>query len=392
MKSVTVKQIYDYLVLIFIVSISFSKALPNLILGILLLLFIYLIVKKKSVNISKSYFWSFGLLFFYLVIKQITTASIYEEFNFYSRIAVVLVLPILLADVSLNKIMFGIILLSATSIFIALFKTINYYFVHKVIPFSNVAEVNDLLPLERPYMGFVCVISIFICLYLMQKFPKYKNQFIIFSFIQVAFIFLIAARLSITSLIILLAVYIFIYSHLTIARKLALFFIPLLLAGFVLFNYGNLSQRFFVDAKMETIIDYEPRVEIWNCSYKISTDQSFNYLFGFENNKMLEDKLTDCYGTEIKKESKRQYFLDLKFNTHNQFIDIFLIGGFIGLSFFLYYCILLIMYSRKNFFMFAIGFSLIIFFILENVLHRQYGCYLTALIFAIIIKNKNNES
>lgn len=392
MRYIIIKQGYDYFVLLFIVSISFSKALPNLILGILLLLFIFLHVKKKSISIPKSYFLPFGLLFIYLLIKQISYGSIHEEFNFYSRLSLVLILPILLIDVSRFKIMFGIILLSITSIVIASFKIVNYYLIHKVIPFSNVAEVNELLPLERPYMGFLWVITIFICLYLIQKVPKYKYHLLIFSFIQAAFIFLIAARLSIITLIILLAIYIFIYSNLNAAKKVILFVSPLLLVGLLLSNYSNLSKRFFLSAKIETIIDYEPRVEIWNCSYKIFQEKSFNYLLGFKTNKILENKLAECYGTEIKNESKKQYFLDLKFNTHNQFIDLFFIGGVIGLSLFLYFCTLLLMYSRKNFFMFAIGFSLIVFFFLENVLHRQYGCYLGALIFTLIIKNRNNEN
>ena len=392
MRSMLIKNVYDYLAVIFIISISFSKAVPNLFLGSLVLLFIYLHVKKKSLNIPKSYFLSFGLLFFYLVIKQITNGFIYEEFNFYSRFALVLVIPILLFDVSRFKIMSAIVLLSATSIFIALFKTINYFYIYKVIPFSNVAEVNDLLPLERPYMGFLCVISIFICLYLIQKFPKYKYQLIIFSFIQTAFVFLIAARLSIITLVLSLIIYIFIYSNINFVKKLLLIGSSLLVVIILLFSYSNLSKRFFVSAKTETIIDYEPRVEIWNCSYKIFSEGSFNYFFGLKNNKLLENELTDCYGTEIKNESKKQYFLDLKFNTHNQFMDVFFIGGLIGFSLFLYYCTLLILYSRTEFFMFAIGFSLIIFFFLENVLHRQYGCYLVALIFTLIIKNKHNES
>jgi O-antigen ligase len=392
MRFVTIKQGYEYLVLLFILSISFSKALPNLILGILLLLFVFLHVKNKSVHIPKSYFLPFGLLFMYLLIKQISTGTIYQEFNFYSRLALVLGIPILLISVSRFKIMFGMVLLSVISIFIASFKTVNYYLIHKVIPFSNVAEVNDLLPLERPYMGFLWVISIFICLYLIQNAPKYKYHLLIFSFILAAFIFLIAARLSIITLIILLAIYIFIYSNLNVVKKVTLFVSPLLLVGLLLFNYSNLSKRFFVSAKIETIIDYEPRVEIWSCSYKIFQEKSFNYLFGFKTNKILENKLIECYSTEIKNESKKQYFLDLKFNTHNQFMDFFFIGGLIGLSLFLYYCTLLLMYSRKNFFMFAIGSSLIVFFFLENVLHRQYGCYLVALIFTLIIKNRNNES
>jgi len=70
-----------------------------------------------------------------------------------------------------------------------------------------------------------------------------------------------------------------------------------------------------------------------------------------------------------------------------------LIGGLIGLGLFVAFFIKLFIEVRKNFFQTAIVVSFLLFFSVENIFYRQFGCYLVGIFILILshIKNEINE-
>ena len=384
--------IYEYLITLLILTLSFSKALPNIVLGVLLFVYIVLIIKKDIILPKIKFYFPFGFLFLYLFTKSIFNSSISSEIELFSRFLIILILPLLFVPVPKNKIVFGFILSVFIATIIALFNTVNYYFQYKSIPFSNGDEANKLLVIERPYMGFICLTALILCLYMAKNHPKYKIKLYGLSLFFSFFIFFIAARLSLISLILMAIIHLVFYSGLSIFKKITIIAISFIIIFSALLSYKNLSNRFFVTDSIQTMKDYEPRFVIWNCASEISHSPDFNYIFGSKNFNWIQEQYNQCYSNTIDNQSKRDWFLYIKYNSHNQFIDFFLIGGYLALIFFLVFIFSIVRNSIGNFYMLAIVISLTLFFLMENVLHRQFGCYLVAIIISIISKYRDDKN
>lgn len=122
-----------------------------------------------------------------------------------------------------------------------------------------------------------------------------------------------------------------------------------------LINISNLDEN------SSTMI----RLQIYNCAVKKITEAPiFGYGFGGEK-KVLED----CYRL------KNQNLLKKTYNSHNQFLSIFLSTGILGFLIFIYYLYFLL--KRSNQKEFSVLYYLTIYFALnmltENILEREDG-------------------
>lgn len=384
--------IYEYLITLLILTLSFSKALPNIILGVLVFIFSISLFYKRVIIKKKHYKNFFFFFLVYLVIIKSLNYVIFDELTSLGRLIIIIIIPILFNQIPKNKIIISFISMVLLAMFIASIRIGLFYLNNNSLPFSNNSEVNDLLFIERPYMGFVCLINTLLSLYMIKETPKHKYLFLLISLLSSFFIFFIVARLSIITIVFLLITFLLFYLQLSLFKKGLILFLGASIIFIALFNYKNLTNRFFLKANLETIKDYEPRLVIWPCAIEIINSDDFNLFFGAKSNNWIESQLTQCYSNKIENTSKRQWFVKSRFNSHSQFIDIFLEAGIIGLALFLFFIFYLLIYSRTNFYTFAIAFSIILFFILENVLYRQFGCYVLAILFSIIEKIKNEEN
>lgn len=385
MIAITKEKYYDIIVFSLLFTLSFSKALPTIFLGILIPFFFIKIFKKQFLFPTGKGYYIFSFLFLYLIIKSLFNTTISDDISLYSRYLIVIVIPFLFIPVSKNTIKLGVIISVFTAVLIAVFHIIVYYLSFKSLPLSNGSQVNELLVIERPYFGFVCLIASIICLNLANEFPKYKKGLYFLSLFFIVFIFFIAARLSLITVVGLLFVYFSFYSGFSLFKKMLILVVSLGLIILVLLSYKNLSNRFYISENIEIIKDYEPRFVIWKCASEIQNEDNFNTFFGGKSNLWIQDQLNQCYFDSIEKETKRDWFLKSQFNTHNQFIGFFLAGGVIGFLLFLLFLVSLFKASN-NFYMLSIVLSISLFFIMENVLHRQFGCYLTAIIISLLLK------
>jgi O-antigen ligase len=385
MISIAKEKYYDIIVFSLLFTLSFSKALPTIFLGMLIPFFFIKIFKKQFLFPTEKGYYIFSFLFLYLITKSLFNNTVSYDISLYSRYLFVIVIPFLFIPVSKNTIKLGVIISVFTAVLIAVFHIMVYYLSFKSLPLGNGSLVNQLLVIERPYFGFICLIASIICLDLANEFPKNKKGLYLLSLFFIFFIFFIVARLSLITVIGLLFVYFLFYSGFSLFKKMLILLVSLGLIILVLFSYKNLSSRFFISEKIEIIKDYEPRFVIWECASEIQNVDNFNLFFGGKSNAWVQNQLNQCYFDSIEKESKRDWFLKSQFNTHNQFIDFFLAGGVIG--FFLFFLFLVVLFKvSDNFYMLSIVISLSLFFIMENVLHRQFGCYLTAIIISLVLK------
>lgn len=387
MRNLIKQNIFEYLIYLLILLLFFSKALPNIALILLSLLFL----KDLKFNGLKMNFSSAAILFallIYLFFKSLFFGTIVYDLKVYKGIFLLFWLSLLLRKIKDVRLFNNFILMGIDACIISsLFLIVLFFYKNNSLPFTNTAEVNNLLLLERPYIGFVAVLGFLLSLENAIIFAKYRWLYLVNAIILILFIILISARISIITLFCVSMVFFLFYYKVKWHQKVFFTIALILLFGIVISTNKNISERFFIKKNIEESLkvasDYEPRILIWNCANNMTEKDDFSFITGFKGYEIVSNNFLDCYSTTIENESKKEYFLSEKFNSHNQFIDFYLIGGILGLLLFTGFFVKLFYEAKTNFFSTAIVISFLLFFFVENIFYRQFGCYL----FGIFILN-----
>lgn len=389
------ENLFDYLLYILVLILPFSKAIPNIILVMLSLFYI----KDFSFNSLKTIKLFPNLIIFccfvYLILKAVTLGTFLDDIKIYKGYLLTLWLLIVLQKIKdLNVLKIFVLVGINLMVFKSFWLIGNYYLNYHALPFSNTSEVNSLLVLERPYAGFMAVMGLFLSFEFFKIMPKQKIFFAIDSIIMIFFVLIISARLSIISIFIVMIIYLLFYYKINIYKKIGTVFLLVILLGSALFFNKNIANRFFIkdniSKSLATASDYEPRIVIWGCAKEMIKKEDFNFFIGFNTYEKISNNYSECYGSSIKNVSKRDYFSIMQFNSHNQFIDIFLIGGLIGILLLLFWFSSTFYFVKNNFFKISILVSIALFFTVENVLYRQFGCYIFCIFATILITKKTS--
>ena len=105
--------------------------------------------------------------------------------------------------------------------------------------------------------------------------------------------------------------------------------------------------------------------------------------------KATKDKLVACYQATIRNPEKKEVFTSQRYNSHNQFLDILLSTGFLGLFFISLFLVWSFMKNREHFFQTAILFTFFAYGLVENIFHRQIGAYYMGLVLIIVLANRS---
>jgi O-antigen ligase len=393
MKSLSVK-IYDYLFAALLLLMPFSMALPNIVIALLVLLFV---ADYKSVDYKRLRSLPVIMLYAFLAyyfIRGAITGALFIDWNIYKKLIILFIMPVLFLKVRQAQVVkAGVVAGVMLSIIASVFLTAKYYMQFSSLPFLSGEAVNKLLLLERPYAGFYAIMGVIFSFDLISSYPKYKKWLLATSITAILFIVVISARISFITLIFLAGTYILFYLRISNVKKAALVTISLLAVVLTFVLNKNIAERFFIKANVEQAIlasDYEPRLVIWPCAYSLIKNDDFNPVFGYPDNTVVTNHYVDCYkSTILNNESKKAYFVETKFNSHNQFIDIFLTGGLVGLLLFVLFFACSFFKVRYSYFDTALLIAMVFFLLVENVLHRQTGCYIFS-IFAALLLIRNN--
>jgi len=157
----------------------------------------------------------------------------------------------------------------------------------------------------------------------------------------------------------------------------------------------NIAKRFFVQNNIESTItkfkESEPRIIIWNCAYQITQQEDFSILTGTNSYTNIKNSMVSCYETSIEDYSRNQWFLSRKYNTHNQYLDFYLIGGVLALFSLLVFFFIFFIKNKNNFYAIAIITSFFVMMIVENVFHRQFGCLIFTIFTSLVLNNKKEN-
>ena len=390
----TLHNAYSLLFFALCFSLSFIGdrfyAIPNGINILLALLFPLVIDKQIFIkNILKKPMVCFLVFLLYVLLKSIFFGDFLEDLSIIKKLFQVLLLIILsfgLKRPALKQLKFGIIFGCLFAVIYSLIKIVIMFTETGSFNFSNGPIINETLPVQRLYLGLLCVISLILVIDMFFKMNKKAYLFLAILF--GSFVFLISARIAIVTTIIVLLYYINLKTH---KKHKLLALLSLVLFTFLFFlKNPNLSKRtLHTDYKnnsslFEKFLTHEPRALIWKYSYSALNQNNIIFGDGFEG---VQSQLLKKY-KDIKDLNKRNWFIQEQFNSHNQYLDILLSQGIIGLTLFLiflYYTYKESLISNTNFLLFL---TLATFLVIYNNFHRVIGVFIFAIIFCIIIRSK----
>lgn len=377
--------LFDIIFAVLLFMLPLSMAVPNISLAILFLLFI---LKRDKKNLKTVYLKLIYLFVLFLVLKALINQTFLSNINFYKHLFSLLGLSILTVNIKNPKIVkTGFILGVLTAVIISCIKIIAYYIEQNIIPLGNTVEAKNLLLIDRPYLGFMC----FLAILLLSEISKRKKQNVIYNtgiIFFIIFVYLIVARLSLLLIILFLLVKT-VEKFKSSKIKLALLLSSIVIGTFILLSVNkNFQKRLHIKTSVNETVkvlkNQEPRFVIWNCVFHQISKPEFNIFLGYKSFQTIEHNLSECYNNSIENESKKEYFFKTKFNTHNQFFDIFLQGGIIGLLLFLSLFGYSFYIFRDYIIPLLVILAFLLFSIIENILHRQYGVYLFAIFIPLV--------
>ena len=391
----SIKYINSFSLIIFILLLPFSPALSNVLFAVFCIsLVIELFLNKsffESRNIS-SLIYVFLILLIYISINGLFQGSYNANKTLWKFLPILGIGSILIfinKGLPIEIIKKTSIISCISFVILCLIRTIVFYSQNQFIPFANEGEMVSILKIHRPYLGFYVLLNIILSfdLFIKTNQKKYTNIYGLISLFLFAFLVLISARLSIISFIIVTLIYILFYLNLTIIKKLTIGTLATVGLAFLVYSSPNIQERLNHN-NIEMLIEHEPRFVLWESVNNIKNNTDFNSVIGYGNYQLIEDYLVLNYEQIIDKKGKRDYFIDERFNTHSQFFDYFLFGGYPAFFLFVSLCLLSLWKTKENFTSFAIVIAFILFFSVENVFHRQLGCYLFILYYILSLKNE----
>ena len=394
------EKTYNYLAALICVSIPFmtyAKAFVNICMICLFLIMVVSFNKEKLINIiNQKFFKTLAIFLTFIVIYSLFNGSFFDDFSESRKIAQIILLLILFSFVNDKRfLIYGFISGVLVSSLITDMNIVAYYFNSSDLLISK-SSVEDLFITQRLYLGFFVVISIVLLSFLFRTSNRNKQKV----FCALLILFFIFTLFLISSRSALLIAFLIFLSTIIYESK-SVFTMGLILASFVIFSAiiitnKNLSNRFLYSQDsvrtsfIEKIKTHEPRYDIWRFSLQIFEEQNLG-LFGLGTYK-TQELLVEKYKL-MPIDKRKNWFIQRNFNTHNQYIDIILSFGFIGLILFTVFLRDIVLITYKNIYSLNLILSLILFLVIENLFHRQLGSFILPLtiVIAVYIINSQNE-
>lgn len=401
---ILLSAIYPYAFLLLYLIIPFDnyiRALPNILLAILVVAFPFIVKKEDFKKLKSLPIAIFLMLFAYLLIDSFGSGRLFEDFNIIKKVMIAVGLAILYIPVADAKKINSAIIFSALAAI--LFSVYNFVLITDAMgtfALGDSPQVVESLLIDRLYLGLLCTFSILISIQGVQK--KYhpdNNYYLANILINAVFIVLIASKIAVVSLFVLLLIHQFygkrriwkiIIAIAAIAMVVALFFI---IKNERDTHLNQTASHSNPPTFIEKSLTYELRAVVWKCAQNIINEEGFSLTgIGFDTTK---DRLVTCYEEQILDVTKRERFIAQRYNTHNQFLDFYISAGLIALLLFLVFIATSFISARKQFFPTAMLAILLMYCMVENLFHRQIGAYYVGFILIVLMTSaktgENND-
>jgi hypothetical protein len=355
-----------------------SLVLDNIFLGIM---FLSIVFNLKKLTKSRVFYYLLFLLLF-TVLNSILNNCFFIESENILRLLPLILIPFCLGNIEKNTRRKGLVFLSFAIVIIqlnAIYGIINYYYFTegKKYALKNYSKINEILNYERPYLGFFSAINVTLSYYYFKLKNKRRWLNISLAIFSLVLIVIISARLAITIVFFTSLVVILVKLNKKYILKTTLLFIGVIFLIFC--SNSSLRERFKQISK-------DARVVTWKGASVIFLKNS-KYIFGSGSEQDTRVNLLEYYrnydGFDSAAEQNR--FINKNYNTHNQYINELLRGGFVGLLLLIIPQAILLYksVSKKNVLSFMFLVSIMSFSFVENILARQIGVYLFALLLSL---------
>lgn len=394
---VLLSAIYPYIYLLLFFTIPFdeyTRALPNILLAVLVVAFPFVVKKTDFSKIKTIPAFIFTIFCLYLILNALVFNRLEEDFTVIKKVLLCLGLVILYIPIQcFDKINKAILFSSFAAI---VFSVINIIILTNTISefqFGSSPQVIEALLIDRLYLGFLCVLSILVSYNSFKpKFHPVNRYYFANIIANTLFLFLIGSKISIALLAVLLVIR-QLYGN---NKKIR---IPIVIGALTLFCIlylsvftGSTPKKGIAKAAQNFLVNtttWETRSITWECAINTIENKSINWSgFGFYGTK---DQLVSCYQTTIDDTYKKNQFTSKRYNAHNQFLDLYLSSGVIGFLLFAAFVVTLFVKNRNNFYYTALLATLIMYCMVENVFQRQMGAYYIGFILIILVLKINKE-
>ena len=391
---ILLSSIYPYVFLLLYLTIPFDnymRALPNILLVVLAVSFPFVVTKADFQKLKRLPTLLFIFFVLFLFILALITGRLAVDSPVIEKVALAMGLVLLYVPIQgFKKIKKAIIFSSVAAIIFSLAKIIIGVYRGTEFEFLNSGNLIEAMLVDRIYLGLLCVLSIIASYSLLQRTYRPANKYYVAAIIlNVIFILLIVSRIAIIALIVLFVLGLF-YRRSKGAQ--VLFVVATLIMGLALtfiLNNDFRKKILYTPTNTESqglvanTLEMEPRTIIWNCALKISElNDTFVKGLGFAN---TNEELVNCYQDTIDDEDKRAWLVATKYNTHNQFLDIFLATGLLGTILFVGFIVFVFLRNKRQFFPTALLGSFVLFLLVENLFHRQIGAYYVGFVLILLL-------
>ena len=404
-------KIEIYVLLLIVIALFPLYTMGMISVGLFLLSFysiFYFLKNNNYKKVSKNYLhWLFiiSAFYFWTIIANVYSHNTINGFKeLQSSLSFVLLPTILLVLIpNLSQRAFVLINFAFVYASIILILFIHYYLFSKGVyselrentfwnlPVRTALEVNPFKELHPTYIGLWFIYSFFYLLdHVLNKF-KVLPVYII-SFIALAMSLLLITTIILSARIVFISfvITLILYLILKVKNRLFKYIIPplvLTVALLFIFNNSFLKTRIvdeFKETKFAPPIGLEHnstniRVGIYKCSFEIVKD---NWVTGVGIGN-VKRKLNNCYA----KFDTNAYSL-LFYNTHNQYLQVLISSGIIGLFLFLFsfFKQVRLAFKQKDYLYISFMSLIIISLLSENLFERVNGVVFYAFFNSLFIK------
>lgn len=397
---VVLGAIYPFAFMLLFLIIPFDdyvRALPNILLVILGATFPFIIKKEDFQKIHKTPFLICIGFFLYVSINSLVNDRFMEDLSVIKKIGMSLALLILYLPIEFDRnIQKAVIYSSFAAILFSIGSIVYASNTNPTFEFGDTQTMLEALLVDRLYLGLLSILSIIFCYHSMRKkYHPHNVYYLAGILVNIVFIFLIVSKIAIVVLL-LIALLRLLYGNKKFISVPIFFLVCAAITGYGFIKFQQqreLTPKASFNEIVEEVIygtqTFEIRLITWDCSLDVLYNATNKWTgIGFQNTKQ---QLLDCYDSEIQEDEIKSRFVTEKYNSHNQFLDILISAGLIGLLLFIVFILYAGFLNKKHYTAIAILLTLILYCSVENVFHRQIGGYYVGLLFIILLKNYNHK-
>jgi O-antigen ligase len=414
-NSSRLNSVIYYFFLAFIISLFFksSPAISNVIIGLILILVLFNSRKKDYYLNSPSKKIIFGFLIFFIlsIISTLLSFNKTEGLNVLLMrlpllvFSVIFFLHVFKKETWLKLLFFYSIATTIASVagffngVLMMLKTNDSGFLYN----DNISAL--LIGKQAVYFAFYVNCAIFIFLFLLFNKTEIVKKYKVYIIISIIWLFFINIMLASKTAMISLIVISFISSFYLLIKKKKYFEIVLImfsiLVGIFLISqiFPKILNRFKGITKTDFVFENKSKENHFNAEYDESKWNSTNTRVAiwscaievWQDNLIMGTGIGDRDNALMQKYKEKNFLYAISTNksTHNQYLDVLVSMGIIGLVAFL---IIFFIYPIKIFFKYKEGIAisiivcLAICFFTENMLNRYQGELIIAFLIPLVCK------